>query len=501
MTVETAEMQKRKLDGDAEAPEEAGGEAAEVSSAKRAAAAGTVPVPMQVDLGGAMRSEDFSPELLRVYYDRLFPYQQMFRWLSYRHDPKSTSPGVQKDFFLRREFTFVLQGDIFCRYLCFRDAEEWKNQIRARQPIRMEIGAVFTHPPKNHNTVIKEAYKPLERELVFDIDMDDYDEIRTCCTGAKLCEKCWTFMKAAVKTLRRALTEDFGFKQFFFVYSGRRGMHCWVCDKAARMLSNEHRAAVADYLTLVAGGVNKARAELRLQGCEELHPSIAAAHRICEHYFKDDANGVLQGQDILRKGPHLANILDPMTKTEQDTISKFIKDYPNATSRDIWIQLERLRDERERTAQTFKQKVDAKTFLKDVVIQFTYPRLDVNVSKQMNHLLKAPFVVHPKTGRVCVPIDPAKVDEFDPAKVPTIGRLVDELNAGADARSTSLRAYTHFWEENFLQPLEKEAAEDLSRDSLDGDAPSTTAGVFGPVPCTVSPDWWRSQQIQVSQVA
>jgi len=460
-----ADAQKRKLEGK-EAEEAAA--LGDVSMAKRAAGeAGPVPVPMQVDAGATMRSEDFSPELLRVYYDRLFPYLQMFRWLSYRHDPKSSSPGVQKDFFLRREFTFVLEGDIFCRYLCFRDAEEWRNQIIARQPIRMEIGAVFTHPPKNHNTVIKEAYKPLERELVFDIDMDDYDEIRTCCTGAKLCQKCWTFMKAAIRTLSRALRDDFGFKHFVFVYSGRRGVHCWVCDKAARQLPNEHRSAVADYLTLVAGGVNKSRADLRMNGCEDLHPSITEAHRICEHYFRDDPNGVLQGQDILRQGPHLSNILDPMTISEQEIVSKFIKDYPNATSRDIWLQLEKLRDERARTAQTYKQKQDAKTFLKDVVIQYTYPRLDINVSKQMNHLLKSPFVVHPKTGRVCVPIDPAKLDEFDPLKVPTIGRLVDELNAGADVRNTSLRQYTHFFEEAFLQPLEREAAENISCGGLD----------------------------------
>lgn len=32
----------------------------------------------------------------------------------------------------------------------------------------------------------------------------------------------------------------------------------------------------------------------------------------------------------------------------------------------------------------------------------------------MNHLLKAPFCVHPKTGRLCVPIDPERAEDFDP---------------------------------------------------------------------------------------
>ena len=48
----------------------------------------------------------------------------------------------------------------------------------------------------------------------------------------------------------------------------------------------------------------------------------------------------------------------------------------------------------------------------------------------MNHLLKAPFCVHPKTGRICIPIDPNKCDELDPSAVPTLSKLIGDLNAG-----------------------------------------------------------------------
>ena len=93
--------------------------------------------------------------------------------------------------------------------------------------------------------------------------------------------------------------------------------------------------------------------------------------------------------------------------------------------------------------------------MEDVLLEYTYPRIDVNVSKGLNHLLKSPFVIHPGTGRVCVPIDTARLHEFDPLGVPTVHGLlreIDEYGGGeeggekvADWEKTSLRPYVEYF--------------------------------------------------------
>jgi DNA primase small subunit len=95
-------------------------------------------------------------------------------------------------------------------------------------------------------------------------------------------------------------------------------------------------------------------------------------------------------------------------------------------------------------------------YMQDIVLQYTYPRIDAEVSKHRNHLLKSPFCVHPGTGRVCIPIDPDRAHEFDPEAVPHVGELLVELdNAPAadsggkipeDYERTSLKPYVEMLE-------------------------------------------------------
>ena len=210
-------------------------------------------------------TEVFSPALLKMYYARLFPYSLLCKWLSYDAtfgaENKNEKPIVKsrKKVFSRREFSFTLEPmpgeEIYIRYQSFSDLEGLRSAINRRQPRKIDIGAVFSHPPKDKNAYgggtgnsKNTGFRPVKRELVFDIDLTDYDDVRRCgCSGAEICRTCWTFMAAALKILNQGLREDFGFEHIAWFYSGRRGIHAWVCDEEARNLSDEARSAVANY--------------------------------------------------------------------------------------------------------------------------------------------------------------------------------------------------------------------------------------------------------------
>lgn len=95
----------------------------------------------------------------------------------------------------------------------------------------------------------------------------------------------------------------------------------------------------------------------------------------------------------------------------------------------------------------------------------------------MSHLLKSPFCVHPKTGKIGVPIDPASVDQFDPHNAPSILELLDEidrfdlkardqgmpigeLNKMKDIEKTSLNKYLCIFH-NFVNDLEESYKEQM----------------------------------------
>jgi len=446
-----------------------------------------------MDASNKSSGSEFSTDLLRLYYERLFPYEQMFSWFSYGRDPKDKSlSSEEQDYFYRREWSFTIEDDIYIRYQCFRDVDEFKAGIQKRQPHKIDIGAVFTAPPKDHNTIDPEKFTPEERELVFDVDMDDYNEVRSCCTGAKICPKCWPFMVMAVKCVDAALREDFGYHNILWIFSGRRGVHCWVCDPAARALANEERDAVVSYLNVEFAG-NENSADQRLMktftGTKEsqgkMHPSLRRAYDILEPMFEKYIIGE-SGQGLLATKKAYMPILNalPDQGIREDLYKKWEKQ-PELKASDRWQMIKDATtpaDEREPGKKRMKLDPDVELKLQgwrnELVLRYTYPRLDVNVSKHRNHLLKSPFCVHPKTGRVCVCIDPKKAETFNPFTVPTVRKLEEEINefdkdpenanrtGVKDLDKTSLKTSIDFFENNFLEGLRVHARRE-ARDRAD----------------------------------
>ncbi|RZC71682.1 hypothetical protein C5167_034862 [Papaver somniferum] len=105
--------------------------------------------------------------------------------------------------------------------------------LRWKAPPKGSARLKLISPAKRNAYSGENAFTPVE-ELVFNIDMSDYDDVRYCCSGANICKKCWPLMTIAIKVIDSALRENFSFTHILWVYSVPCGVHCWVCDARAR---------------------------------------------------------------------------------------------------------------------------------------------------------------------------------------------------------------------------------------------------------------------------
>lgn len=374
------------------------------------------------------------PSQLKWYYSRLFPAQLFGRWLGYGAD----------EYLSKREISFTLPGDIYLRWRSYNTTESLLAALKSQTPIKMDIGAVYNFPPKDRNMVTA-ALTPQAKELVFDIDLTDYDDVIVEAddgsSAVARCDRHWAYMATAVRVLDAALREDFGFNRIMWVYSGRRGIHGWVCDARARLLNNMQRAAVADYLVVRTSGRGAARGL-----GTPLHPALVRARRLCEATWTDHVlrtQGALDGENA------------------RTTLSDVLGE---GMMRDGW--LERAADERRgdpvqrwRTLENqlrSNSRHGPRAMSDFVVLRHTYPRLDVNVSKEINHLLKAPFCVHPKTSRVCIPFRASDAESFNPAThAPVVGKLIAEIGKEGPETAKMSEAVKVF--DEFVADLQRDA--------------------------------------------
>jgi DNA primase small subunit len=215
-----------------------------------------------------------------------------------------------------------------------------------------------------------------------------------------------------------------------------------------------------------------------------LHPMLARSYDVLEPMFIEQVlpahkHGLLASEEqwtgLLKSLPEVASpVRENLTK-------KWGSSKCDSTPAEKWEELKKhlqiyvkgkAGDRKAAKTFTTKERNHIENWCVGVVFRYTYPRLDINVSKMRNHLLKSPFCVHPKTGRICVPIRPESIDDFDPFQVPTLPELMKELDQfqeeeGTSVRNdwqkTSLKRYFEPFQKEFLEPLNKEVRR-LNRD-------------------------------------
>eukprot|EP01053_Blabericola_migrator_P003008 Blabericola_migrator_1__3007@NODE_1871_length_3620_cov_50_805235_g1156_i1_p2_GENE_NODE_1871_length_3620_cov_50_805235_g1156_i1NODE_1871_length_3620_cov_50_805235_g1156_i1_p2_ORF_typecomplete_len412_score61_25DNA_primase_S/PF01896_19/9_5e54nsp7/PF08716_10/1_5e02nsp7/PF08716_10/6_3_NODE_1871_length_3620_cov_50_805235_g1156_i1801315 len=361
-------------------------------------------------------------QLLALYYAHLCPFQELVEWLR---------PGTQRAApLMHREFSISMQKEdgkeIYRRWLSFSTADDIKSEILRTKPIphKFDIGAVYTKPVSAKDNVLNNdtPFRPIAREFVLDIDMNDYDNIRTCCEGKKVCKKCWRFLAIAAHLIDDTLKEDFGFKEVLWVFSGRRGIHCWVTDVDAKKLATSTRSAVASYMVAISS-TRLTSSNVPLKGryarravkvLSVMWPRILEEQNFFFHPSK--------GSSCLDQ---LKELLQGIFSSKAFDVEGIFKEIRNAhgiwgDSLKLWHKLSSILNDAKPSKPGDTHANDA---LDAIMVYFLQPKLDINVSKDMGHLLKSPFVIHQGTGKICCPLQLNEIDDFDPDQVPTVADL------------------------------------------------------------------------------
>ncbi|XBW38511.1 hypothetical protein QEN19_004100 [Hanseniaspora menglaensis] len=416
-------------------------------------------------------------EALKEYYITSFPSKSVYEWLTRKkvilpkqnakkkrtetvegEDSDSDSDSELEHLTMssfntaanNREIAYEYQSGAYGRYLTFPTFKQFHDRLISTVPNRFEVGAIYENVPKKIENLFGNGKSTggnnvaIEKEFVFDIDMDDYDPYRTCCSGSQICDSCWSiFIDCAIEILSTILYEYFNWNNFFFVYSGRRGLHLWVMDYEARILNDIERAKVMDFLNIC----KNRNCEVRLNNssgtnclARPLNPFIQDALPVVSKYF----NQLLEEQDPFSEIKQTKKILStqfPAVTTQLNTF--YMTNGNNGSSMSKWkavndIYLKQQQTKLGRNYNDLKEKNKLLEQKEEVLLKYLYPKFDIEVSKKIGHLLKSPFCIHPGTGNVCVPfhisyqksidseVEVETLSTFKPSTCPNIKTLKQE---------------------------------------------------------------------------
>ncbi len=292
-----------------------------------------------------------------------------------RFKPDYIFKVVNPERFAYREFGFDILGSHFVRNRSFSEPAHLHEYLYTFPVAGAYIGAEYEFPLRGtfggHQPITIHDVKWIGRELVFDLDANEYDPVRFCsCKGQKkVCEECWPLMQDAAAIIDETLRKDFGFKKIVWVFTGGRGYHCWVLDKEAYSLTQEQRSGIVSYMQLIHDPLGEQRIEDISSGAERLKERI---FRLLGKQFVLNTPEKVFAEINIKKTAYKRMV----TTLTQGSYSRFIDVVPK----------------------------NHEAFL-GMLIKYRYPRIDHKVTIDTKRLIRLPGTIHSRTGFIVQYVD------------------------------------------------------------------------------------------------
>ena len=287
---------------------------------------------------------------------------------------------IRKEKFPYHEFGFSRLNSFFVRNKSFKSPQDLKEYLSIFPITAVYIGAIYEDPvrmkTRNYEAITIHDTNWLGRELIFDLDANDYDLVRSCnCKGRNVCSSCWGLLQDAASVIDETLKEDFGFKNVLWVFTGGRGYHCWVTDTDTLKFSQKERLGIINYMQLIHHPLEEQRVE---QIENKNSPLYERIYRLLfENFVKKSPLEALE-----------------VTKIKKERVLKQIKNKKHRDFRELIPKL-----------------VKEETFF-ETLVRYRYPRIDHKVTIDTRRLIRLPGSVHFDTGIVSQFVD--EPDKFVP---------------------------------------------------------------------------------------
>ncbi|PWI48945.1 hypothetical protein CEE45_04235 [Candidatus Heimdallarchaeota archaeon B3_Heim] len=299
--------------------------------------------------------------------------------------------------FSTREFGFVSLNGKFFRNIAFETPDDLQDFLIDRCPTDAYIGAVYDNPPSRKRPI--HTLEWIGHELVFDIDINDYDAVRkyVCdCTGAgQVCLRCWQLINVSISLIDETLRRDFGMNDIIWLFSGRRGVHGWVRDSNTFDLDRDQRQSIIDYLSIIKGEDETARVQERKQLKYEFRKRTEST--IFRYYLKN-----IRRKDLVELG--LSGNVATNTIRQLKHQDGYVDD---------------------NLARSFNLSL-ARVNKYDEILRRWAPRIDHKVTIDLRRLLRMPTSIHGKTGKVARILDFEDFFDFNPEDEPSIFSDIEE---------------------------------------------------------------------------